>query len=610
MDSGEPHYDASMDTSEHDADSPSEESPPPPRPARADWRWPAYPSQPQARDDEPETPPDPPTAPPDRAEPPPAGQAPPGEQAPREEAPASAGGGALGPAAAPTQAPAPVGDAILPIPAVQPVTHAGPPTPAAPPPWTAPATPEPGWGAPPAWGAPAGWGPPPAEPARRRRRGWIIALALLATVALAVGSLVGLGPTLRQWASESADTGPAGRPAATSPPKLRVTTPGRDPGAALRSLLAARVGAVLHHDRAAFLATVDRRRGTFYRAQAALFDHMATVPFAAIKYQAGRDLATERVRRRYAPSRVYLSEVRASYRFRGQDSAPVTAHYSYTFTLTSAGWRVAGQGDLSTRKDDVEIWDAGPVGTVHSARTLVVYHPGERPLAERLLAAAERGYGQVDASWSASWDHKVVVLVPHDQKEAERLVRGRDLSDVAAVASSQVEQGPLHRLLGNRVIVNTSMIRRYKGLNLQIVVTHEMTHVATRNVGVAVPLFLVEGFADYTALRSIDAPLRVTRPALAAGVRSGRFKGRLPSDGDLLGDDAALAYDEASSFCLWLARTYGEAKVQSLYRSFAYEDVPTPEERDPLLDIHLWRVLGTSRAAAESRWAAFVRRAL
>jgi hypothetical protein len=363
---------------------------------------------------------------------------------------------------------------------------------------------------------------------------------------------------------------------------------------------------VLRHDRAAFLATVDQRRRTFYRTQAALFDHMVTVPFSHLKYQVGRDLTTARVRRRYAPAPVYLREVRASYRFRGQDSAPVTAHYYYTFTLTSAGWRVAGQGDLPSREDDAEIWDSGPVRSVASARTLVVYHPGDRALAQRLLTAAERGYGQVNTSWAAQWDHKVVILVPHDQKEAERLVRGRDLSDVAAVASSQVEQGPAHRILGNRVIVNTSVIQRYNQLTVQVVVTHEMTHVATRNVGVGVPLFLVEGFADYVALRPVEAPLRITRPVLAAAVRDGSFEGRLPSDAELLGVDAALAYDEASSFCLWVARTFGEAKVQSLYRSFAGVEEPAPR----VLDQRLRRVLGIARASAESRWAAFVREAL
>jgi hypothetical protein len=569
-----------MDPSDQGAEPPSEEDPPVPPPDWFDWQWPAYQShrEPGGAEADPAAP-----------DPPEPGAAAASEVAAEADAPGPE------PDAPEVSGAGPPDDSTAPMPVVA----------SAPP---RPDTPEPATVAPAAWGAWAGWGPPPGGPGQRRGRGWIIALALLATVALVAGGLLGLGPTLRRWVSTPAASRAGGGTTATSgTAQLTITTPGQgDPDAMVRPLLAARAGAVLHHDRAAFLATVDQRRRTFYRAQAALFDRMATVPFSALEYRAGPDLTTARVRSRYAPAPVYLSEVRARYRFRGQDSAPVTAHYYYTFTLTSAGWRLAGQGDLPARKDDAEIWDSGPVRSLSSARTLVVHHPGERALAERLLSAAERGYGQVDASWSAAWDHKVVILVPHDQSEAERLVHGRDLSDVAAVASSQVEQGPAHRLLGNRVIVNTSVMRRYNGLNLQIVVTHEMTHVATRRVGVGVPLFLVEGFADYAALRPVDAPLRITRPALAAAMRGGRFHGRLPSDDELLGSDAALAYDEASSFCLWVARTFGEAKVQRLYRSFAGVEEPTPQ----VLDQRLRRVLGISRAAAEPRWAAFVRQAL
>jgi hypothetical protein len=300
--------------------------------------------------------------------------------------------------------------------------------------------------------------------------------------------------------------------------------------------------------------------------------------------------------------------VEASFAFRGQDSSPFLASYYYTFAVTDSGWRIAGQDDVpSPLRSDVEIWDSGGVQTFSSPRTLVVFHPGDVSLARRLLTVAEHGYAQVVASWSQSWDHKVVILVPRDQREAQRLVSSRDLTDVAAVTSSAVEAGPLHRLLGNRIIVNTSLIKGYRTLDLQVVLTHEMTHVATRGVGVGVPLYLVEGFADYTALRPLDASVPITRPSLALAVRAGRFGGRLPSRSQLTGNDAALAYDEASSFCLWVESAFGERKLQALYRSFG--DLGTEAGRQQE-DLRFRRVLGISRAVAESRWADFVQGAV
>ena len=274
---------------------------------------------------------------------------------------------------------------------------------------------------------------------------------------------------------------------------------------------------------------------------------------------------------------------------------------------TPAGWRIAGQGEAKPiGVDDIEIWDGGPLRTVSTVRTLVVYHPGNKALAGRLLHAAERAYAQIAASWSDGWERKVVILVPHDQNEAERLVGTADLSKVAAVASSSIEAGAVERVLGNRIVVNTTNIDTYDTLNLQVVTTHEMTHVATRSLGSGVPLFMVEGFADYAALRPIDQPLSVTRPALAKEVAQGRFRGQLPSDDEFHAADGAEAYDEASSFCLWVRSAFGSAKLQLLFHSFSGSQKPSPQ----LQDTRFRQVLGIPKRTAETRWAAWVQRQL
>jgi hypothetical protein len=224
-----------------------------------------------------------------------------------------------------------------------------------------------------------------------------------------------------------------------------------------------------------------------------------------------------------------------------------------------------------------------------------------------MLLAAERAYAQIDASWSGRWEHRVVILVPHDQNEAQRLVGGTNLSKVAAVASSSIEAGSVERVLGNRVVVNTSNIANYDSLNLQVVTTHEMTHVATRTLGSGEPLYLVEGFADYTALRPIAQPLSVTRPALARKVTQGHFDRLLPSDDAFRASgDAAAAYDEASSFCLWVATTYGNPRLQALFRAFASSQKPSFAQQDS----HFQQLLGIPLRTAEARWAAWVQRQL
>jgi hypothetical protein len=382
-------------------------------------------------------------------------------------------------------------------------------------------------------------------------------------------------------------------------PATKVPTDAR---AELPRLLAKRAKAVLAGDRAAFLATVDRRQRSWHRKQATLFERMRTTPFSAFAYRVLDQRADTRLRRRYRAEQVEVARVQARYRFRGQDASPVLARYSYTFALTRSGWRIAGDGDGRFRgRDDVEIWDSGPVRTARSARTLIVHHPGQEVLAGRLLRIADKGYAQVGAAWTGRWERKAVILVPRDEREAERLVGARDLARVAAVASSSVESGAAERVLGNRIVVNTDNVSRYNELNLQILITHEMTHVATRTLGDGVPLLLVEGFADWAALKPLGYPFRVTRPALAR--LGSRFDGALPRDAEFRGPQAAVAYDEGSAFCLWVAETAGPAKLQALYRQFAGSDPPTSAQ----LDRGFRRVLGISRRTAEGRWAAWVR---
>ena len=439
------------------------------------------------------------------------------------------------------------------------------------------------------------WPPPAVPPPRRgRRAGWVVAVVAVLAVALVAGMLA-----LRAGVRVEPSQQPA-----TQAPATRVAA---DPRAEVPKLLARRAEAVLHGDRAAFLATVDRRRTAYYRSQATLFGRMRTVPFSAVAYRVTdqRDRATATVRRRYAPDRVYLPHVELRYRFKGQDASPVLGDLYYTFVLTRSGWRIGGQGDARpSLRDAVEIWDTGPVKTMRTDRTLVVYHPGSESLAGRLLQAAERAYGEVAATWTGRWERKVVILVPRNQKEAEELVDARDLSPVAALAASSVESGPVERVLGNRIVVNPTVLADYDRLNLQTVVTHEMTHVATRTLGSRVPLFLVEGFADYTALRPLARyPLAATRPALAEQVHAGRFDGRLPSAQELRGRSGVIAYEEGSTFCAWVAANFGEGKLRALYRAFAGSGRLSAVE----LDQGFREVLGIPKRTAEARWAAFVR---
>jgi len=110
---------------------------------------------------------------------------------------------------------------------------------------------------------------------------------------------------------------------------------------------------------------------------------------------------------------------------------------------------------------------------------------------------------------------------------------------------------------------------------------------------------------------TIDLPAPVLAAIDAANANdTDAFLASLTPDGvvddwgrEFRGPDAGVAYDEGSAFCLWVARTFGAAKLRALYREFAGSSPTSPGD----LDRGFRDVLGLSRRTAERRWAAWVR---
>lgn len=157
------------------------------------------------------------------------------------------------------------------------------------------------------------------------------------------------------------------------------------------------------------------------------------------------------------------------------------------------------------------------------------------------------------------------------------------------------------------IYLNAQVLKPYKELTLDYNFAHEMTHVATRTVR-KVPFMVREGFAEYVASHDLGYSFRRKYPTLAAKGRS--FDGKLVTrDVFVADDDIRLSYDRASSFCSWVAQTFGKARLVALYHSFAGADWP-PENgkaEQEVLDQRFRKILGASFDTVEKRWAGYVR---
>lgn len=437
--------------------------------------------------------------------------------------------------------------------------------------------------------------PPAAPPPTRRRWPWVAVVAIAAVLAAGGGALT--------W-----QAGHGTLPAEQAPRATTAGAPSTSAGraeshrASLATLLAARSRAVLGHDKAAFLATVDPAEKAFRDKQATVFDRVARVPLGSWEYDyAGEGPGLGGARAAALPKGSWVARVILHYKYAGGDS-PVDREQYLTVVPRDGRWLIAGDDDvaasgLATERD---IWDLGPIDVVRGRHSLVI--GDARPAALRDYADdADRSVRDVDAVWKKDWSRRPVVIVPKSQADMATIIGsdGDGLDQIAAVTTGYSVSGPTR---GDRVVINPSAWKGLGDLGRRVVMAHEVTHLATRAITVhAVPIWLSEGFADYVAYQAVDVPTRVVASDVLDQVREGKGPKRLPEDGDFdaARGDLAPAYEGAWLACRMLAERYGQAKLIALYVALADRDSGLPEK-----DIR--RVLGISEDKLVADWRAYL----
>ncbi|PXX62260.1 hypothetical protein DFR70_107127 [Nocardia tenerifensis] len=242
------------------------------------------------------------------------------------------------------------------------------------------------------------------------------------------------------------------------------------------------------------------------------------------------------------------------------------------------------------------------VATGDGQRSLVVGHPAQRAeidVLERELAAATAAVTEV---WGGDWAQATTVVVASSPAEFAGLVHSTTLSSEVAAASVADPFAPGARPTGQRIVFSPDAGRRLDPDGLRTLLRHELTHIATRAATRdGAPLWMLEGFADYTAHRGQGHRFADIAPTLLTQVRSHAVPGDLPADQDFAGRDAAATYEQAWSVCAYIAERYGQPRLVELYRQIAAAQ-QTPATEDQILR----SVLGTGRDDFVAEWRAWL----
>ena len=261
--------------------------------------------------------------------------------------------------------------------------------------------------------------------------------------------------------------------------------------------------------------------------------------------------------------RSFAAYAHASWRFAGFDHRPEAMEIRVRFAERGGRLALARIGGGDRRSP---LWLSGPLRVRRSPEALVLVQGGADE-ADRLSRIARTAVPQVRRVLPA-WRGRLVVEVPATEQRLERtlLADPGQYAGIAAVTTSV--DGSRSRRVPVHVFVNPGSFHPLTARGAQVVLTHEATHVATAAATSTSPTWLVEGFADYVALRSQRLPLRVSAARVISLVRHEGAPAHLPGEQELSSAAPHLEarYESAWLACRLLARRAGAASLVSLYR--------------------------------------------
>jgi hypothetical protein len=264
------------------------------------------------------------------------------------------------------------------------------------------------------------------------------------------------------------------------------------------------------------------------------------------------------------PAGAFTAYVHASWYFGGFDRSPERMEVRIRFAPSHGHLAVAGIGGGDRRSP---LWLSGP-GQVRRPPGVLVVVQGDAAEADRVAGLASTAVPQVRRVLPR-WDGPLVVEVPATEQRLEGALHADpgQYDGIAAVTTSvdgsRSRRAPVH------VFVNPQTFLPLKQDGAQVVLTHEATHVATSAATSTSPTWLVEGFADYVALRAQRLPLRTSASRIIALVRTAGVPAHLPGDDDFATGAAHLEarYESAWLACRLLARSAGPGALVAFYRA-------------------------------------------
>lgn len=382
-----------------------------------------------------------------------------------------------------------------------------------------------------------------------------------------------------------------------------------DPRSAASEILSSRARAVMDGDKSAFLSSIDPRARRFRKQQAKIFERLTSLRLGRyeLRQRIGEtDLARRKHKRRYRNSDdVYIPRVEESYRFKGYDDADFVNSLFFTFVLRDGQWLIAADDDLKGgRTTERNLWDYGPVVQSRRKNVALIQHPcheaGCVELGDSFLQVAEKARRKVMQRWRGPWNGQVVVLATSSRREVRRIIDvDYAISNFAAFAFSPYQKAGYSPA---RIVVDRTTLSARSPDVLELILTHEMAHVATRKAsGPHIPLWVEEGLAEWMSRTpGDDADLYY-----ASQVATGAVQPRLPTDRQFRGGNPEglfVHYQSSRTAVAYFIEQWGYGKFVRFYKLLG-DSHNEPGSGAKHLRSTMRRVTGLSPSKFAHQWA-------
>ncbi len=209
--------------------------------------------------------------------------------------------------------------------------------------------------------------------------------------------------------------------------------------------------------------------------------------------------------------------------------------------------------------------------------------------------------------WDGAWSAPVRIDLPADSAGFRARV-GRAGTDGEAAVAVIPRAGGAGAPGGDatRVVINPDVYERLTPEGRQVVLRHELTHLASADVtGPGTPTWLVEGLAEVVGHAGVALSVRRAAPELAVEVQAGWLPDALPGDAAFTATDGTVprSYQEAWLACKLIADTVGTDGLIGFYRQVGSGE-GGPNTR---LAGAFQRFLGTTEAGFVARWRSYLR---